>query len=235
VIAIIPVEGIGEVADGDDVAALVCAGAALLDGDVVVVAQKIVSKAEGRLVRVDPAQREAERGRLIREEATEVLARRGDVVIARTRHGFVCASAGVDASNVPLDALALLPLDPDASAARIRDGIRTQAGVEVGVIVADTFGRPWRIGQTNVAIGVAGLDPVRDERGRTDAYGMTLEATVVAVADELAGAAELVMGKADRVPVAVVRGHRLGHGGGTARDLIRPSEEDLFPRGIMDP
>lgn len=227
-IEIVPVLGIPEIAEGDDIAGLISARAALLDGDVVVVAQKIVSKAEGRMVKVDPARRAEERERLIEQEAVEVLARRGDLVIARTRHGFVCAAAGVDASNVPPDRIALLPEDPDASARRIRAGLRASGGVDVGVIVADTFGRPWRIGQTNVALGVAGIRPVRDHRGAKDGYGQVLEATVIAVADEIAGAAELVMGKLDGIPAAVVRGLEGLAGDGAALELVRAPAEDLF-------
>lgn len=230
-IEIIPVHGIPEITEGDDLAALIHTHARLRDGDVVVVAQKIVSKAEGRLVTVDPSDRERERQRIVEEEAAEVIARRGDLVIARTRHGFVCAAAGVDASNVPDDRIALLPEDPDASAARLRDGLRERAEVNVGVIVADTFGRPWRVGQTNVALGVAGLRPIRDHRGDTDTFGHALEATEIAVADEIAGAAELVMRKTDRVPVAVVRGIEGHLGRGSGRDLLRPLEEDLFRKG----
>ena len=230
-ILIIPVTGIGEIAEGDDLAEQICARAQLLDGDVVVVAQKIVSKAEGRLVAVDPAERERARRELVEQEAAEVIARRGDLVIARTKHGFVCAAAGVDASNVPSDRIALLPEDPDASAAAIRTGIEQRAGIKVAVIVADTFGRPWRRGQTNVALGVAGMTPIRDHRGTPDGFGHVLEATEIALADEVAGAAEMVMGKVDGVPVAIVRGLDGHLGAGRGTDLIRPIEEDLFRRG----
>ena len=221
---IIPVTGIGEVAEGDDIAALIAEHAEIQDGDVVVVAQKIVSKAEGRLVAVDPAHREEARARAVDAESVRVLAQRGDMKIVETHHGFVCANAGIDSSNVPPDRIALLPKDPDASATRIRDGL----GSRVGVIVSDTFGRPWRVGQTNVAIGVAGIAPLRDHRGEKDSFGLELQATLIAIADELAGAAELVMGKSDGIPVVIVRGLEGAEGAGSARDLVRPPEEDLF-------
>lgn len=227
-IEILPVEGIPEVRDGDDVAELIASHATLHDGDVVVIAQKIVSKAEGRLIHVDPARREEERQRLVDQESVRVVAERGDLKIVETRHGFVCANAGVDASNVPPDRIALLPVDPDGSAERIRAGLRARAGALVGVIVSDTFGRPWRMGQTNVAIGVAGIKATRDHRGQTDSFGTPLHATLIAIADELAGAAELVMGKSDAIPVAIVRGLEGAGGAGSARELVRPPEEDLF-------
>ncbi len=234
-ISILPVEGLPEIREGDDLAALIAARAHLRDGDVVVLAQKVVSKAEGRLVPVDPDRRTEERARVAAAETARVVARRGDLVIVETKHGFVCAHAGVDASNVPSDRLALLPADPDASAAGLRAGLRIAAGADVAVIVADTFGRPWRVGQTNVALGVAGIEALRDHRGEKDAFGTDLEATLIAVADQLAGAAELVMGKAEGVPVAVVRGYAGPRGPGTGRDLIRPPEEDLFPEGRIEP
>jgi coenzyme F420-0:L-glutamate ligase / coenzyme F420-1:gamma-L-glutamate ligase len=229
---ILPVVGLPEVEQGDDLTSLIVQHAQLADGDVVVVAQKIVSKSEGRMVAVDPARRDEQRAEVIRSETAEVVARRGEVLIVRTHHGFVCANAGVDASNVAPDRLALLPEDADASAARLREGLR-RAGFDVAVIISDTFGRPWRTGQTNVALGVAGIAPLRDYRGEKDSYGMTLEATVIAIADELAGAAELVMGKADGIPVAVVRG-LTEPGEGTARDLIRIPSEDMFPTGSLE-
>jgi len=234
-ISIIPIEGLAEIAEGDDLPALIAARASLEDGDVVVVAQKIVSKAEGRLVPVDPERRAEERARVVASETVRVVARRGDLVIVETKHGFVCAHAGVDASNVPPDRLALLPADPDASAAGLRAGLRAAAVADVAVIVADTFGRPWRVGQTNVALGVAGIEALRDHRGQVDTFGTNLEATLIAVADELAGAAELVMGKTDGVPAAVVRGYGGRRGDGTGRDLIRPPGEDLFPEGRIEP
>jgi coenzyme F420-0:L-glutamate ligase / coenzyme F420-1:gamma-L-glutamate ligase len=231
---VLPVEGIGEVTEGDDLGALIASAATLQDGDVVVVTQKIVSKAEGRLVAIDPERREAERTELALREAVRVVAKRGDLVITETRHGLVCANAGIDGSNVPRDRLALLPEDPDASAARIRSGLESFTGRRVAVIVSDTFGRPWRTGQTNVAIGLAGMPAIRDHIGATDPYGNVLQATEIAVADEIAAAAELVMGKIDGVPVAIVRG--LGaEGEGSANSLVRRSEDDLFRSGSSDP
>ncbi|MGH9001177.1 MAG: coenzyme F420-0:L-glutamate ligase [Acidimicrobiia bacterium] len=232
-IALIPLPGLPEIAPGTVLAPLVveaarAAGHPLADGDCVVVTQKIVSKAEGRLMRVDPADMDARR-RLIESESARILRRRGDLIISETRHGLVCANAGVDFSNVDANQAALLPLDPDRSARRIRQGIRTAAGVEVAVVVSDTFGRPWRNGLVDVAIGVAGLVAVVDLRGTPDDRGRPLTVTEVAVADEVAAAAELVMGKARSVPAAVVRGlERSWLGEGGAADLIRRPSEDLF-------
>jgi coenzyme F420-0:L-glutamate ligase/coenzyme F420-1:gamma-L-glutamate ligase len=226
---VLPVEGIPEVRPGDVLAELIAGRVDLLDGDVVVVTQKVVSKAEGRLVAVDPADRAA-RLRVVEAEAVRVLRRRGDLVVTETRHGFVCANAGVDLSNVGWGWAALLPLDPDRSARRIRDGLLARAGVEVAVVVSDSFGRPWRRGVADVAIGCAGVAAVLDLRGTSDATGQVLEVTEVAVADELAGAAELVMGKAAGVPVAVVRGvQRSWFRESSVRDeVVRPHREDLF-------
>ena len=234
------VEGLPEVREGEDLPALIAEREALEDGDVVVVAQKAVSKAEGRILRlsdVDPSPRavelagvEADPRRLeaILRESTRLVRVRDGLVIAETRHGLVCASAGVDASNVgERDAVVLLPLDPDASARALRDGLRERTGRTVGVIVADSFGRPWRQGTTNVAIGAAGLPVLVDLGGRLDADGYELHATMIAVADEIAGAAELVMGKLEGIPVAVVRGLRL-RGDGAATELVMPPERDLF-------
>ena len=242
-IVLSPLEGIPELRDGDDLAALVAEAAAraggLEDGDVVVVAQKAVSKVEGRVVSLD----EIEAGERARElagdadprhvevilgESARVVRSRPPLVIAETRHGFVCASAGVDASNARgPGTLVLLPLDPDASAARLRDGLREHAGADVGVIVSDSFGRAWRQGTTDVALGVAGIAPLRDLRGTADARGHLLESTQIAVADEIAGAAELVLGKARRVPAAIVRGVD-ARGDGSAAELVMPRERDLF-------
>ncbi len=228
-IAVIPVEGMPEVRSGDVLAELVADRVALANGDVVVVTQKIVSKAEGRLVDLDPFDAGA-RLRLIEDQSVRVLRRRGDAVITETPHGFVCASAGIDESNVELGRAALLPVDADRSARRIRDGLRARAGVEVGVVVSDTFGRPWRRGVTDVAIGCAGVAAVVDLRGTTDSEGRVLSVTEVAVADELAAAAELVMGKAAGVPVAVVRGIDPAwlREGSVAAEIVRPHGEDLF-------
>ena len=228
-VCIIPVPDIGEVGRGDDLATLIAAHASLADGDVVVVTQKIVSKSEGRLERVDPDDAEA-RMALIERESTRVLRRRGELVITETSHGFVCANAGVDFSNVEAGWAALLPEDPDRSARRIRDGLRARTECTVGVIVSDTFGRPWRRGVTDVAIGCAGIAAVVDLRGSTDALGRELVATEVCIADEIASAAELVMGKAASVPVAVVRGvdRTWLRASSVTDEIVRPPAEDLF-------
>jgi coenzyme F420-0:L-glutamate ligase / coenzyme F420-1:gamma-L-glutamate ligase len=237
---VIPLVGIPEVEEGDDLAGLIAGVAELADDDVVVIAQKIVSKAEGRVVRLDdiePSSRAHElaaeeedprRLEVILRESKRIVRERPPLVIAETRHGFVCASAGVDASNAPVaDVVVLLPEDPDASAARIRDRLRELTGRTVGVIVSDSFGRPWRQGTTDVAIGAAGIEVLLDLRGRRDRVGYELHATQIAVADEIAAAAELVMGKTDGVPGAIVRGLSL-RGEGNARELVMPPERDLF-------
>ena len=228
---VVPVPGLPEVRPGDDLAGMVAAACeaaiGLRDGDVVVVTQKVVSKAEGRLVDIDP---ETGHRPIVEAESVRILRRRGDLVIAETEHGFVCANAGVDLSNVEAGQAALLPEDPDRSARRIRDALTHRFGVEVAVIVSDTFGRPWRRGVTDVAIGVAGLRPVIDLRGTADALGRELQVTEVAVADELAAAAELVMGKSTGIAVAVLRGVDpawLGDGS-VVNDLVRRPDEDLF-------
>jgi coenzyme F420-0:L-glutamate ligase / coenzyme F420-1:gamma-L-glutamate ligase len=228
------VEGIGEIRPGDQLGEIVadaCAGAPngpLADGDVLVVTQKVVSKAEGRLVAVDPDDPLSHKG-LVEQEAVRVLRRRGDLVITETRHGFVCANSGVDLSNVERGQAALLPLDSDRSARRIRDIVRARLGVTVGVIVSDTFGRPWRLGLTDVAIGVAGIAGVVDLRGSADALGRTMQVTEVAVADEVAAAAELVMGKSSGIPVAVVRGLDPSWlRDSSVRELVRDPSGDLF-------
>jgi coenzyme F420-0:L-glutamate ligase / coenzyme F420-1:gamma-L-glutamate ligase len=236
---VLPLAGLPEVQVGDDVAALIAAAAELEDDDVVVIAQKVVSKAEGRVVRladVEPTQRARElaggedprRLEVILRESARVVRERPPLVIAETRHGFVCASAGVDASNTPAPGtLVLLPEDPDASARRVRERLRTLTGRTVGVIVTDSFGRAWRQGTTDVAIGAAGIRVLLDLHGVRDPVGYELHATTIAVADEIAGAAELVMGKVDGVPVAIVRGLHV-RGEGSARDLVMPPERDLF-------
>ena len=204
-IELIAVEGIPEVRPGDDIARLIAAATEVRSGDVLVVTQKIVSKAENQLVAVDPDDPLSHKA-LVEEESVRVLRRRGDLVISETKHGFVCANAGVDRSNLDDGVAALLPRDPDRSARRIRDRLRDATGAEVGIIVSDTFGRAWRKGLVDVAIGCAGIAAVVDLRGSEDAKGHELQVTEVAVADEIAAAAELVMGKADGVPVAIVRG-----------------------------
>jgi coenzyme F420-0:L-glutamate ligase/coenzyme F420-1:gamma-L-glutamate ligase len=225
---ILPLLGVPEVGPGDDLVRLLGDALAALggleSGDVLVVAQKVVSKAEGRIERTDDYQ-----GVILRE-ARSVRRRRDELVIAETAHGFVCASAGVDRSNAPEEGtLVLLPVDPDASARSLRDGLGVRFGLAPAVIVSDSFGRAWRQGTTDVAIGLAGLDPLLDLRGTSDRRGYRLQSTLVAVADELAGAAELVMGKARGVPAALVRGFDPPAGEGSARDLIMPAERDLFP------
>ncbi|MBT3246631.1 MAG: coenzyme F420-0:L-glutamate ligase [Actinobacteria bacterium] len=226
-IRVIPVTGLPEVCAGDDLAGMIAEAADLVDGDVLVVTQKVVSKAEDRLVDVDP---ELGHKPIVEAESVRVLRRRGDLVIAETSHGFVCANAGVDLSNVPDGRAALLPVDSDRSARRIRDALRHRLGLDVAVIVSDTFGRPWRRGVADVAIGCAGLRPIVDLRGTSDALGRELMVTEVAVVDEIAAAAELVMGKAAGVPVAVVRGvdpSWFGDGS-VVEDVVRSPAEDLF-------
>jgi coenzyme F420-0:L-glutamate ligase/coenzyme F420-1:gamma-L-glutamate ligase len=240
VISILPVVGLPEVRQGDDLGALIAAAAALEDDDVVVVAQKVVSKAEGRVVRLselEPSSRARELAgderdprelEAILSETVRIVRERGPLVIAETRHGFVCASAGVDHSNAPgPGTLVLLPVDPDASARAIRESIGGRMGRDVAVIVSDSFGRPFRHGTTDVAIGVAGLAPLHDLRGTRDRSGLELRTTQIAVADELAAAADLVRGKANGVPVVVVRGFGR-RGDGTARELVMERERDLF-------
>ncbi|MHB8439478.1 MAG: coenzyme F420-0:L-glutamate ligase [Acidimicrobiales bacterium] len=228
-VVILPVRGIGEVRRGDDLASIIAAHSSLQSGDVVVVTQKIVSKAEGRMVRVnhrDPGARTD----VVESESVRVLRRRGDLIVSETRHGFVCANAGVDLSNVDDGWACLLPDDPDRSARRIRDGLRAVTGAEVGVIVSDTFGRPWRKGVVDVAIGCAGVAGVVDLRGTPDDRGRTLQATEVCTADEIASAAELVMGKASAVPVAIVRGVDPSwlRRASVRDEIVRPVGEDLF-------
>jgi len=240
-IELIGVEGLPEVRPGDDLGRLIADHASLQSGDVVVVAQKVVSKSEGRLVKLesvtagDEAVRIAARlianpdprmVQVVLDESVRVL-RSERVLITETRHGYVCANSGVDHSNVGSDTLALLPVDPDASARRLESRLAELAGAKVGVIVSDTFGRPWRLGIVNVALGVAGLPVLVDLRGTLDDAGQPLHATVLAVADDIASSAGLVMGKTERTPAVIVRGLEL-EGTGSGRDLIRPAAEDLF-------
>lgn len=227
---ILPVEGVGEVGPGDDLATLLARAApALADGDVLVVTQKVVSKAEAQLVPLDPRDPHS-KASVVEGESVRVLRRRGDLVISETRHGFVCANAGVDLSNVEDGWAALLPEDPDRSARRLRDGLRARLAVDVAVVISDTFGRVWRRGVTDVAIGCAGIRPVVDLRGTPDALGRQLTVTEVCVADELAAAAELVMGKSSGVCAAVVRGvdPAWSGRGDIHSDVVRPPHEDLF-------
>jgi coenzyme F420-0:L-glutamate ligase/coenzyme F420-1:gamma-L-glutamate ligase len=246
-IRIIPLRGIGEVRPGDDLASLVLAalertGEPLADGDVLVVTQKVVSKAEERVVdplAVEPSHmarmvaaqgaKDAHHYEVVLRETRRIVRMDRGVLICETHHGLVCANAGVDESNVAGGrAVTLLPLDPDASAAALRGALHERAGVEVAVIISDTFGRPWREGQVNVAIGVSGIAPLVDYSGQPDAYGYTMRVTNIAVADELAAAAELVMGKVEQVPAAIVRGYPYTRAEGNARQLVRPPERDLF-------
>ena len=241
---VIPLEGIPEVEEGDDLVLLLAEAAerfgGLEDADVLVVAQKVVSKAEGRIVRLDEVEaspraheltepgRDPRHTEVILQESARVIRVRPPLIIAETRHGFVSASAGVDASNAKGEGtVVLLPLDPDASAAAIRDGLRERTGRDVGVIVSDSFGRPFRQGTVEVALGIAGLTAMLDLRGTRDSVGYVLHATQIAIADELAAAAELVMGKVKGIPAAVIRGLDV-RGDGLGRDLVIPEERDLF-------
>ena len=236
---VLAVKGLPEIEPGADLARLIAEAGTLEDGDIVVVAHKVVSKAEGRIVDladVEPSERaralaadgDPRRIEVVLGESARIVRLRPPLVISQTRHGYVCASAGVDASNAPgPDTVVLLPVDPDASAATLRQRFRELTGRYVAVIVSDSFGRAWRQGTTDVAIGCAGLTPLVDLGGQRDRAGYELHATVIAVADEIAGAAQLVMGKLDAVPVAVVRGLDVG-GDGKAADLVMPPERDLF-------
>jgi coenzyme F420-0:L-glutamate ligase/coenzyme F420-1:gamma-L-glutamate ligase len=243
VIEVRPVSGVPEVEPGVDLAGLIVAAAPdLREGDIVVVAQKVVSKAEGRLRRladVEPTREalalvpkllagaDARLVQVILDESVRVV-RAERVIIAETRHGYVCANAGVDHSNVPAGIVCLLPLDPDTSARRLRDRFHELTGGRLGVVVSDTFGRPWRMGIANVALGLAGLPALIDYRGRPDDFGRVMTGTTVAVADELAAAGELVMGKTRRVPAAVIRGYEPDEPAGQGSDLVMPAELDLF-------
>jgi coenzyme F420-0:L-glutamate ligase / coenzyme F420-1:gamma-L-glutamate ligase len=233
-VSVLPVPGLPEVESGADLGTLICeaalAGPGLADGDILVITSKIVSKAEDRVVAGD-------RDSAIRAETVRVVARRGPTTISQTRHGLVMAAAGVDESNTAPGTLVLLPVDPDASAEALRKSITEQAGARVGVIITDTMGRPWRAGQTDAAIGAAGIMPLRDLRGQQDTFGNVLEVTIAAVADEIAAAADLVQQKASGVPVAVVRGLAdlvTDAAGPGAAALIRPAEDDMFRLGAAD-
>jgi coenzyme F420-0:L-glutamate ligase/coenzyme F420-1:gamma-L-glutamate ligase len=234
---ILPVDGLPEFRPGDDLTGAIATAARWLrSGDIVVVTSKIVSKVEGRLVRVpaDPEERDQIRRRLVFDESVRILARRARTLITENHLGIVQAASGIDASNVAGDELALLPADPDASALALRNGLRERLGVEVAVVVTDTMGRAWRVGQTDVAIGSSGLRVLHGYRGQVDRQGNELAVTEIAVADEVAGAADLVKGKLGAVPVAVVRGLAVGDSDSTARDLVRPVDEDLFRLGTEE-
>ena len=245
-VEIFPLPGLPDVKPGDDIAAAIVTALRMSDmriaeNDIVVVAQKIVSKSEGRIVRLDtivPSERarewahewgkDAHLVELVLTESKRIVRMERGVIISETHHGFVCANAGVDVSNAEEGTAILLPENPDASARALQTRLSASLGCHVGVIVSDTFGRAWREGLVNVALGVAGLEALRDYRGQHDAHGRPLQATVIAIADELASAAELVMGKSDRIPVAVIRGAGIAQHAGSGLDLIRPAEKDLF-------
>lgn len=245
-IRILGIPGLPEVVVGDNIGELIAhavrhEGIAIQDKDIFVVAQKAVSKSEGRVLRIDNFRpsalarhwaethgRDPRRVEIVMGQARRMVRMERGVMIAQTHHGYVCANAGVDASNMPPGTVSLLPKDPDLSAAEIRGALEQIFGVSLAVIVTDTFGRPWRQGIVNVALGVAGLSPLLDYRGKPDSYGRPLESTVVAVADELASAAELVMGKTSGIPVAIVRGYAYQVAEGSGREMIRPEAEDLF-------
>lgn len=227
---IIPVTGIGVVSPGDDLAAVLAEALEPLSpalGDVIVVTHKIVSKAEGAVVQIEGEEKEFRR-RLIESQSVSIVRRRGDLIIAETKHGFICANAGIDRSNAHPGTMILLPDDPDRSAHRIRTRLERRFSVDLPVIISDTFGRPWRKGLTDVAIGVSGLEAILDLKGTTDWTGHELEVTEIAVADELAAAADLVMGKAGGIPAALIRGYAGPRGNGRGKDLVRPADEDLF-------
>lgn len=244
---IIGIENLGEVRQGDSIGDLIYQGCSrnnvtLIRGDILVVAHKIVSKAEGRIVRLDevkPSTRALELSRklnnkdarlveIILKESRSIIKTGGETLIVETHHGFICANAGVDLSNVGLGLVALLPQEPDLSAKEIREEIRRLSGVTPAVVISDSFGRPWRLGTVDVAIGVSGLEPLKDDRGKSDHYGYELRASVAAVADELAAAAELVMGKRSQIPVVIIRGYSVEREEGSAKELLRPEAEDLF-------
>lgn len=245
-IQVVGIEGLPEIRAGDDVAGHILrvverTGLTFQHGDVLVIAQKIISKAEGQLVclnDIEPSEfacaiaatmnKDARLVEVVLRESKRIVRMDRNVMIVETHHGFVCANAGVDQSNVAGGWVSLLPRDPDGSAARIRERLAQAVGVDLAVIISDTFGRPWRQGLVEVAIGVAGLQPLMDYRGMQDPYGYTLQASVVAVADELAAAAGLVFGKTNGIPAAVVHGYRFTPGGGSAKTLIRPADKDLF-------
>jgi coenzyme F420-0:L-glutamate ligase / coenzyme F420-1:gamma-L-glutamate ligase len=227
---VLPLTGIGPVHPGDDPSDILAAALAPMtpvSGDLLVVTHKIVSKAEGRVVSVEGDEEEFKRA-LVEAEAVSVVRRRGNLIIAETKHGFICANAGIDRSNAEPGTMILLPEDPDRSAHRIRVRLERSFGIDIPVVISDTFGRPWRRGLTDIAIGVSGLEAVIDLRGTADWSGRELEVTEIAVADELAAAADLVMGKADGIPAALIRGYQGPRGEGRGQDLVRPPEDDMF-------
>jgi coenzyme F420-0:L-glutamate ligase/coenzyme F420-1:gamma-L-glutamate ligase len=245
-VTILGIEGIPEIQAGDDLGALIAAachaqGVSLQNGDVLVVTQKSVSKSEGRgvdLNDIEPSplalqlaqewEKDARHVEVVLRETKRIVRMDHGVIICETRHGLVCANAGVDASNVPDGKLMLLPIDPDASAQRIRESLHRTTGADVAVIISDTFGRPWRAGYTEVAIGVAGMRPILDYVGQLDTHGRELRATWICIADELASSAELVTGKLNRVPAALIRGYAVPRGDGSAREMVRQAELDMF-------
>ncbi len=227
---VIPVEGVGVVSPGDDLLSTLTDALRPhqpTGGDIVVVTHKIVSKAEGQVVEIEGDPEDFKR-RLVESEAVSIVRRRGDLIIAETKHGFICANAGIDRSNAAPNTMILLPDDPDRSARRLKHRFDHEFGVDLAVIISDTFGRPWRRGLTDVAIGVAGIKPILDLKGTEDWAGYELDVTEVAVVDELASAADLVMGKASGIPVAIIRGYWYEAGNGSASDMVRPPSEDLF-------
>lgn len=228
-LSIVPIEGLPEIVPGDDLAALLAASVVFEANDILVVTQKVVSKAEGQVVEIDTTDPRGHKA-IVEDESVRILRRRGDLIISETVHGFVCANAGVDLSNVEAGHAVLLPKDSDRSARRIRDVVRSVHGIEIGVIISDTFGRPWRRGVTDVAIGSAGIGPILDLRGTNDALGRELQVTEVAVVDELAAAADLVMGKSAGYPAAVIRGIPADwfRTGSVVDEIVRDPNEDLF-------
>ena len=226
---IIPLEGIPEIRPGDDLVEIVGQIDTIQSGDILVVTQKIISKAENQMIEIDPNDPLSHKP-LVERESVRILRRRGDLIISQTKHGFVCANAGIDLSNVERGQAALLPDDSDRSARRLRDGLAGRFQLDVGIIISDTFGRPWRRGLTDVAIGSAGVLPILDLRGSPDAFGREMQVTEVALVDELASAAELVMGKSSGIPIAIVRGaDEIWFGSGCVRDqIVRDPQDDLF-------
>ena len=230
---IIPLEGIPEISPGDDLVEIIGQLDNIQSGDILVVTQKIISKAENQMIDIDPNDPLSHKP-LVERESVRILRRRGDLIISQTKHGFVCANAGIDLSNVERGQAALLPDDSDRSARRLRDGLAGRFQLDVGIIISDTFGRPWRRGLTDVAIGSAGVLPILDLRGSPDAFGREMQVTEVALVDELASAAELVMGKSSGIPIAIVRGADMSwFGSGSVQDqIVRDPQDDLFRIGL---